>query len=128
ACEAEGYRLEAAMRVRPERQPVVTGRIDLRPVMVEEQERNDLRKVRPGHRPPRDDVGAVVAQGSGKGRDGAHSPEVCTPCRASKAGRGPLASACSLTSTRPETKCPSRPGPLWRDSSRDVGPQRRIRC
>src|SRR5690606_21641989 len=106
ACEDEGYRLEAAMRVRPERQSVVTGRIDLRPVMVEEQERIDLRKVRPGHRPPRHEVGNVVALGRVNGSDGAHSPEVFTPCRASKAGRCPLASVCLLTSARPDTKCP----------------------
>src|SRR5690606_2690494 len=132
AREDEGYRLKSAMRMRPERQSVVAGRIDLWPVVVEEQERIDLRKVRPGHRPPRHEVGDVVALGGVNGRDGAHPPEVCTPCRASKAGRGRLASAtaaaCPLTSTRPDTKCPSRPGPLWRDSSRDVGPHRRIRC
>jgi hypothetical protein len=61
ALHDEGDGLEAAVRVRPERQPAVVRRIDLRAVVVEEQERVDLLHVRPGERAARHELTDVVA-------------------------------------------------------------------
>jgi hypothetical protein len=63
AFENEGHRLEAAVRMRTERQAVVSGLIDLRAVMIQEKERIDLIEARSRHRPPGDEVSDIVAAG-----------------------------------------------------------------
>jgi hypothetical protein len=60
AFEHEGHGLEPAVRMRAERQPPVVRRIDLRAVVIEEQERVDLLDAGSGQRPPGDEVGDVV--------------------------------------------------------------------
>jgi hypothetical protein len=61
AGQDERHRLEAAVRVRPERQSGVLRRVDLRPVVVEEEERVDLRDTGAGQRPAGDQFVDAVA-------------------------------------------------------------------
>src|SRR6185295_9690405 len=61
AVDDEGHRLEAAMRMRAERQPAVAGRVDLRAVVVEEEERVERVERRARQRSPRDEIADVVA-------------------------------------------------------------------
>ena len=67
AGENEGHRLEAAMRVRAEGQPAIVRRIDLRPVMIDEQER--VEALRRRQRPPGDEIADIVALGRVKAKD-----------------------------------------------------------
>ena len=61
ARQDEGDGLETAVRMRAERQAAIARRIDLRAVMVQEQERIDLLDVAARHGPPRREIGDVVA-------------------------------------------------------------------
>jgi hypothetical protein len=56
----ERHRLEAAMRMRAERQAAVVRTINLRPVVIEEQERIDLLHTRAWHRPARNKIADIV--------------------------------------------------------------------
>jgi hypothetical protein len=62
AVEDEGDGLEPAMRMRAEGQAAVARRVDLRAVVVEEQERIDLVEMGAGHGTLGDQVADVVAQ------------------------------------------------------------------
>src|SRR5436305_1756834 len=64
AFEDESDGLEAAMRMRAERQALVVRRINLRPVVIEEEKGIDLVERRPGKRTTRDQVADVVAHRS----------------------------------------------------------------
>src|ERR1700682_81821 len=61
AVQDKGDRLEPAMRMRAERQATVVCRIDMRAVVVEEQERVDLFHPGAGNRPPGGEVADVVS-------------------------------------------------------------------
>jgi hypothetical protein len=63
AFQDEGDRLETAMRVRTKRKAAVVRRIDLRAVVIEEQERVHLRHARTRKRAAGDEVADVVAVG-----------------------------------------------------------------
>ena len=70
AFEDEGDRLETAMRVRPEGQSVIVGRIDLWPVMIEKQKRAEMTEARPGKRATGLKVGDVIAKRGVQALDG----------------------------------------------------------
>jgi hypothetical protein len=59
--ENEGYRLEAAMRMGSKREPPIVRRIDLRTMMVEEQEWIDLRQAGRWKRAARREISDIVA-------------------------------------------------------------------
>ena len=61
AFEDEGDRLETAVRMRPEGQPLIVGRIDLWPVVIEEEEGAEMAQARAGKRATGLKVGNVVA-------------------------------------------------------------------
>ena len=61
AVENERHRFEAAMRMRPERQAAIVRRINLRPVVIQEQEWVDLRHARPRQGTARHEIRDVVA-------------------------------------------------------------------
>ena len=71
ALENEGDGLEAPVRMRPERQPAIVGGIDLRPVMVEEQERIELVEPRTRQWPAGREIADIVADRSVLGDDSA---------------------------------------------------------
>ena len=77
ALQDEGHGLEAAMRMRSERQAAIVRRIGLRPVMVQEQEGIDLLDPRPRHGPARHQVSDVVAVGRVPAQDGTRLKGVC---------------------------------------------------
>ena len=70
AFEDEGHRLEAAMRMRAERQAAIVWWINLRAVMVEEKEWVDLLHAWARHRAARDEICNVIAMGCVDGADG----------------------------------------------------------
>ena len=70
AVEDEGDGFEAAVRVRAERQAVVVGRVGLRTVVVEEQERIELFEVRVGQRALGQQVADIVAHCGVQAPDG----------------------------------------------------------
>ena len=82
----EGHRLAAAMRMRAERQAAIVRRIDLRPVMVEEEERIDLLQPRPRQRPAGDEIAHIVAKSWVNGGD--HALHGGSMWRASSSGGG----------------------------------------
>jgi hypothetical protein len=76
AFQDECDRLEPAMRVRAEREPLIAGPVGLRAVMVEEEERTKAVQSRAGEWAAGDEIGDVIAQcrmqahhGSGAGHD-----------------------------------------------------------
>lgn len=72
ALEDEGHRLETTVRVWAEGQALIIGRVDLRTVMIEEQEGVDLLDVRSRQRPACHEVGDVVAMGGMDGENATH--------------------------------------------------------
>ena len=68
----------------PERQAAIVRRIDLRPVVIEEEERIDLPHLRPRHRPARDEIGDVVAMRRMEAENGlvGHGREIEALCAA----------------------------------------------
>jgi hypothetical protein len=60
----EGDGFEAPMRMRAERKPAISRRVDLRPMVVQEEERVDLLDDVVGERPAGDEVTDVVAHPS----------------------------------------------------------------
>jgi hypothetical protein len=79
ALEDEGDGLEAAVRVRPERQAAVVRRVGLRPVVVQEQEGIDLVDEVVGQRPLGDQVADVVAHRRVQPLDGSVAHSCCSP-------------------------------------------------
>jgi hypothetical protein len=63
AQQNEGDRLEAAVRVRSERQTAIVGLIALRAVVVQKQEGIDLRQARGRQRPARGQIADIVTKG-----------------------------------------------------------------
>ncbi|RAN38247.1 hypothetical protein HY11_00105 [Hyphomonas pacifica] len=70
AFQNEGDRLKAAMRVRAEGQAAIVRRIDLRPVMVQEEERADVANPAPRDRAAGDEIANIVPHGGVDGDDG----------------------------------------------------------
>jgi hypothetical protein len=59
----ERHGFEPAVRVRSERQPVVAGRVGLRSVVVQEQERVEMLDPRAWQRPPGHEIADILADG-----------------------------------------------------------------
>src|SRR5688572_4014988 len=70
AGQDERHGLEAAVRMRAERQAAVPRRIDLWAVVIQEQERIDLLDVAAGHGAPCRQIRDVVAHGRMRALDG----------------------------------------------------------
>ncbi len=70
AFENEGNGLEAAVRMRPERQAIVIAPIRLGSMMIEEQKRIEHGDRRPRDRPARNQIGNVIAKGRMVALDG----------------------------------------------------------
>jgi hypothetical protein len=102
--ERDGF--ETAMRMRAERQTAVARRIDLRSMVIQEQEWIDLLDLGARHGPARREIGDVVAHRWMRLFDGLRRHD-CTPLRAV----GPSSAAVSIQgATARDTRCDNSSG------------------